>query len=45
VATELPLRRYVLARRVERAKHLLQVGGDFALMEVAARAGFSDRRA
>jgi AraC family transcriptional regulator len=29
-------------RRVERAKQLLQGGGDLSLAEVAAHAGFSD---
>ena len=34
---------YVIARRVERAKHLLQTEGDFSLAEIAACAGFSDQ--
>ena len=42
-ATGLPPHQYVLARRVERARHLLQTGGDFSLAEVAAHAGFSDQ--
>jgi AraC family transcriptional regulator len=42
-ATGLPPHQYVLARRVERAKQLLQTGGDFSMAEVAARAGFSDQ--
>ena len=43
-ATGLPPHQYVIARRVERAKQLLQGGGDdFPLAEVAARAGFSDQ--
>ena len=42
-ATGLPPHRYVIARRVERAKQLLQGGDDFSLAEVAARAGFSDQ--
>ena len=42
-ATGLPPHQYVLARRVERAKQLLQGGGDFSLAQVAARAGFSDQ--
>jgi AraC family transcriptional regulator len=42
-ATGLPPHQYVLARRVERAKQLLQPGGDFSLAEVAAHAGFSDQ--
>jgi AraC family transcriptional regulator len=42
-ATGLPPHQYVIARRVERAKQLLQGGDDFSLAEVAARAGFSDQ--
>jgi AraC family transcriptional regulator len=42
-ATGLPPHQYVIARRVERAKQLLQTGGDFSLAEVAARVGFSDQ--
>jgi AraC family transcriptional regulator len=42
-ATGLPPHQYVIARRVERAKQLLQTGGDFSLAEVAVRAGFSDQ--
>jgi AraC family transcriptional regulator len=42
-ATGLPPYQYVIARRVERAKQLLQGGGDLALAEVAAHAGFSDQ--
>jgi AraC family transcriptional regulator len=42
-ATGLPPHRYVIARRVERAKQLLQGGGDPSLAEVAAHAGFSDQ--
>jgi AraC family transcriptional regulator len=41
-ATGLPPHQYVIARRVERAKLLLQ-GGDFTLAQVAARAGFSNQ--
>ena len=41
-ATGLPPHQYVIARRVERAKQLLQ-GGDLSLAEVAACAGFSDQ--
>jgi AraC family transcriptional regulator len=41
-ATGLPPHQYVIMRRVERAKQLLQ-GGDLSLAEVAARAGFSDQ--
>jgi AraC family transcriptional regulator len=42
-ATGLPPHQYLLARRVERAKELLQAGADLALAEVALRAGFSDQ--
>jgi AraC family transcriptional regulator len=42
-ATGLAPHQYVIARRVERAKQLLQAGDDFSLAEVAARAGFSDQ--
>ena len=42
-ATGLPPHQYVILRRVERAKQLLQTGGGFSLAEVAARAGFSDQ--
>jgi AraC family transcriptional regulator len=42
-ATGLPPYHYVLARRVERARQLLQGGGDLSLVEVAARAGFADQ--
>jgi AraC family transcriptional regulator len=42
-ATGLPPHQYVIARRVERAMHLLQGGGDLSLAEVAAHAGFSDQ--
>jgi AraC family transcriptional regulator len=42
-ATGLPPHQYVILRRVERAKQLLQTGGGFCLAEVAARAGFSDQ--
>jgi AraC family transcriptional regulator len=42
-ATGLPPHQYVIARRVERAKLLLQAGTDLSLAEVAARAGFSDQ--
>jgi AraC family transcriptional regulator len=41
-ATGLPPHQYVIARRVERARQLLQGGDDFSLAQVAARAGFSD---
>jgi AraC family transcriptional regulator len=42
-STGLPPHQYVIARRVERAKLLLQEGGDFSLAEVAVYAGFSDQ--
>jgi AraC family transcriptional regulator len=42
-ATGLPPHQYVIARRVERAKELLQAGTDLSLAEVALRAGFSDQ--
>ena len=42
-ATGLAPHQYVIARRVERAKHLLQAGTDLSLIEVAACAGFSDQ--
>jgi AraC family transcriptional regulator len=42
-ATGLPPHQYVILRRIERAKQLLQTGGDSSLAEVAACAGFSDQ--
>jgi AraC family transcriptional regulator len=42
-ATGLPPHQFVIARRVERARQLLQGGGDLSLAEVAACAGFSDQ--
>jgi AraC family transcriptional regulator len=42
-ATGLPPHQYVLARRVERAKQLLQQGRDLSLAEVAAHVGFADQ--
>jgi AraC-like DNA-binding protein len=42
-ATGLPPHQYVIARRVERAKGLLQAGTDLSLAQVAAHAGFSDQ--
>src|SRR5262245_35486978 len=42
-ATGLPPHQYVILRRVERAKQLLQVGTGLSLADVAARAGFSDQ--
>jgi AraC family transcriptional regulator len=42
-ATGLPPHQYVILRRVEWAKELLQAGADLPLAEVALRAGFSDQ--
>ena len=42
-ATGLPPHQYVIQRRVERTKQLLQAGTDLSLAEVALRAGFSDQ--
>jgi AraC family transcriptional regulator len=42
-ATRLPPHQYVIARRVERAKHLLQARTGLSLAEVAAHVGFSDQ--
>jgi AraC family transcriptional regulator len=42
-ATGLPPHQYVIARRVERAKQVLQKGDDVPLAEVALHAGFSDQ--
>jgi AraC family transcriptional regulator len=42
-ATGLPPHQYVLARRVERTRQLLQGAGDLSLSEVAAHVGFSDQ--
>jgi AraC family transcriptional regulator len=42
-ATGLPPHQYVIARRVERARQVLQAGTDLSLAEVAAHAGFSDQ--
>jgi AraC family transcriptional regulator len=42
-ATGLPPHQYVIQRRIDRAKHLLQAGTDLSLAGVAARAGFSDQ--
>jgi AraC family transcriptional regulator len=41
--TGLPPHEYVIVRRVERAKQLLQGGADLSLAQVAAQAGFSDQ--
>jgi AraC family transcriptional regulator len=43
-ATGLPPHQYVIARRVEQAKELLQAGAAVSLAEVALRAGFCDQR-
>jgi AraC family transcriptional regulator len=40
-ATGLPPHQYVILRRVERAKQLLQAGTELSLVEVALHAGFS----
>src|SRR5262245_7884216 len=42
-ATGLPPHQYVILRRVEHARQLLQTGSDFSLAEVALRAGFCDQ--
>ena len=42
-ATGLPPHQYVIARRIERAKQLLQEGGGLTLAQVAAQAGFSNQ--
>lgn len=42
-ATGLSPHQYVIARRVERAQHLLEGGKKLGLAEVALRAGFSDQ--
>ncbi len=42
-ATGLPPHQYVIARRVERARHLLQGGSDLSLADVAATVGFLDQ--
>jgi AraC family transcriptional regulator len=42
-AIGLPPHQYVINRRVERARQLLQAGTDLSLAEVAAGAGFSDQ--
>jgi AraC family transcriptional regulator len=42
-ATGLPPHQYVVARRVERAQHLLRGDGELGLAEVALRVGFSDQ--
>jgi AraC family transcriptional regulator len=42
-ATGLPPHQYVIARRVDRAKQLLQDGGDLSLAAIGLRVGFSDQ--
>jgi len=42
-ATGLPPHQFIIARRVERAKDLLQQDGKLSLAQVASRAGFSDQ--
>jgi AraC family transcriptional regulator len=42
-ATGLPPYQFVILRRVERARQLLQAGTDLSLADVAADAGFSDQ--
>jgi AraC family transcriptional regulator len=42
-STGLPPHQYVIARRVERAQHLLRTDGEIGLTEVAFRVGFSDQ--
>jgi AraC family transcriptional regulator len=42
-ATGLPPHQYVILRRVERARQLLQAGTELSLADVAAEAGFSDQ--
>jgi AraC family transcriptional regulator len=42
-ATGLPPHQYVIARRVERARQLLEAGTHLSLAEVAAHVGFSDQ--
>ena len=42
-ATGSPPHQYVIARRVERAQHLLRADGEIGLVDVALRVGFSDQ--
>jgi AraC family transcriptional regulator len=42
-ATGLPPHQYVIARRVERAQHLLRADCELGLTDVALRVGFSDQ--
>src|SRR5258707_5206821 len=41
--TGLPPHQYVIARRVERAQHLLRADGEIGVTDVALRVGFSDQ--
>jgi AraC family transcriptional regulator len=41
--TGLAPHQYLIARRIERAQHLLRTNGELGLAEVALRAGFSDQ--
>jgi AraC family transcriptional regulator len=43
VATGLPPHQFVILRRVERAKQLLQAGTELSLAELALQAGFCDQ--
>src|SRR5258708_23166962 len=42
-ASGLPPHQYVIARRVERAQHLLRADGEIGVTDVALRVGFSDQ--
>ena len=42
-STGLPPHRYIIARRIERAKQLLRGGDELSLAQVAARVGFWDQ--
>jgi AraC family transcriptional regulator len=42
-ATGLPPHQYVIARRVERARQLLEEGDDLSLAAIGVRVGFSDQ--
>jgi AraC family transcriptional regulator len=43
VSTGLAPHRYIIARRIERAKHLLRGEEDLSLAQIAARVGFWDQ--
>jgi len=43
IATGMPPHKFVVARRVERAKQLLREDSEFTLADVALRSGFSDQ--